>query len=166
VLFVPFPVAQANSGLTRTLYRLPYGYMRMAPQDVKIAGGMVQTSSSGMQYSDYQLLGNYLLTSATSAVATNGPLLFRFGGELTDVSEWTAPLGESVAARLAFDCCVRMTGDGQLRDQIGARYTGIIMRSRKDNQLELGSTDPEENDYLTARIPSQVEAPPQRQQGR
>jgi hypothetical protein len=165
VLFLPYPITQASSGVTRTAYRLPVGYMRVAPQDVKVAAGSFQTTSAGMQYSDFEFEGNYLLTSFAPQVATNGPLLFRFGADISDVSQMNPAFAECFSIRAAFDLCERLTQKPDLKGFLDSRYAATIMRARKDNMLEQGSTDPEENDYLVARVPIQVEAPPQ-QRGR
>jgi hypothetical protein len=163
-LFIPYPISQASSGITRNLYRLPVGYMRVAPQDVKIAGGSWQTSSAGQQWSDYEFEGNYLLTAQVpQVVASGGPLIFRFCADISDVSQMNPQFCEGLAVRIAYDICERVTLNRQLKDQLAQRYTQLLRDARRDNMLEQGSTDPEENDYLTARSAVQVAAPQQQE---
>jgi hypothetical protein len=166
VLFLPYPITQSSSGIARSAYRLPVGYMRVAPQDVKVAGGSYQTTSAGMQYSDFEFEGNYLISSFVSQVATAGPLIFRFGADIMDVTQMTAAFSECFAVRGAFDLCERLTQKPELSQALAARYPMLIGRARRDNMLEQGSTDPEEADYLTARVLAQDEPHQQRSQGK
>ncbi len=164
-LFIPWPITQVNAGTSRSLYRLPFGYLRPAPQDPKIAGGSFQSVGAGMQWSDFQFLGNYLLTSTPpSPQISAGPLLFRFVADITDVTMFEPLFCELLAARMAYDTCEAITQKPQLKRDIAGRYDELVMRAQHENMIELGSTDPKEEQFLLSRIPSNPDQQDQKQQ--
>jgi hypothetical protein len=167
-VFIPYPIGFNNSNVSRSVYRLPVGYMRVAPQDPKISGGSNQTASAGMQYSDFQFEGNYLIT-ATSPLpsVSNGPLIFRFCADISDVTQMNPQFCEALACRIAYDLCETVTQNSQLKKEIAERYDAILQSAWQDNLIELGSTDPKEMAYLTARNTAEVVGGPRLpQQGR
>lgn len=164
-LFVPYPYSQFYTSDTRSAYRLPYGHLRMAPQDPKIAGGANQTASGGMQFADYQLEGNLLLSNVTPATATLGPLILRFGADIADPTLMQPLFCEVLAARIGMEICETVTGNKNLKQLITARYNQLIQTAYRDDMLEQGSTDPAEMGYDTNRsLTNLSEAPAERQQ--
>ncbi len=161
-LFIPWPMTQINSGASRTAYRLPFGYMRPAAQDPKIAGGSFQTVSAGMQWSDFQFIGNYLLTSSSAISGiTNGPLIFRFVADITDVTMMETLFSELLATRIAYELVEPITQNPVLKKDLAGKYDQIMAMARRDNMLELGSTDPSEAQYPVSRL-SEPPAPAQK----
>ncbi len=155
-LFIEYPMTQVNSGVSRTAYQLPYGFLRIAPQDVKTAGVAYQTTGAGMQFSDWQFEGNYLLTAqaTNSNIAALGPLLLRFVADIMDVSRFDALFSRSFAARLAFEGCETLTGNPKLKQDMAAMYDRFIAEAKLTSMIEQGSSDPADAEYPLSRIPS------------
>lgn len=151
-LFIPYPITRFTNAVTRSAYRLPSGFLRIAPQDPKIAGGYSEMVSAGMQASDFQLEGGYLLSSANPLV-TNGPLIFRFVADISDVTQMQPQFCELLALHMAYDCCETLTGKQNLKQALDGAYAQKMMLAHKTNLIQQGSTEPEENDLLLSRIP-------------
>ncbi len=152
-LFIEYPITQFNSGATRTAYQLPYGYLRVAPQDPKAAGVSHQVSGAGMQWSDYQFEGEYLLSSTAPAVATLGPLLFRFVADIADVTRMEPLFARSLCARVAFELCETMTQKPELKKDLGAMYDRFVAEAKQVNLIESGTSDPLDADFPLSRLP-------------
>lgn len=68
----PIGSGPSSQGATRNVFRLPAGYLRVAPQDPK-AGSMSNLgASTALTYTDWLFEGDYIVSAET------GPLLFRF----------------------------------------------------------------------------------------
>ena len=156
LLWTPYPITQVTSlaGSSRTQYRLPFGYLRVAPQDAKTAGVAYQVTSAGMQFSDYQLEGNYLLTSQATLVSTLGPIIFRFVADINAVPMFDPLFSRALAARMAFEMCETLTQNPKLKQDCGTMYDRFVAEAKSVNQIEQGQTDPADADFPLARIPS------------
>src|SRR5271166_1483588 len=154
-LFIPYPVGYFTSGATRSYFRLPWGYQRVAPQDPKIAGGTSQITAAGMQYSDWQFEGNLLLTAAAT------PIIFRFVADITNVADMDTLFCRAFASRLAYEACETITGSDDKKQSLAQDYDRFIAQARSVNSIEQGSTDPIEEEIMLSRLPAMSAPPPQ-----
>jgi hypothetical protein len=132
------PLPANNDGQVRNLYRLPAGYLRVAPQDTKNANVEYLGTSAGIRYSDYEFEGSFLLTAAL------GPLIFRFVADITDVVAMDAMFCEGLAARIGLEVNKPLTGSPQLAGEIAQEYSRWITEAGKVNAIEVGSTEDDE----------------------
>lgn len=153
-MVIEYPISQFNSGTTRTVYQLPYGFMRVAPQDPKSAGVAHQVSGAGMQWSDYQFEGEYLLSSTAPNVATLGPLLFRFVADIADVTRMDALFARSLCARIGFELCETITQKPELKKDLGSMYDRFVAEAKQVNLIESGTSDPLDADFPLSRLPT------------
>ncbi len=169
-LYTPYPAALTQNGTSRNLFVLPYGFLRVAPQDPKGAGAPYNGTTAGLQFSDFQIDDIYLLTSQTEAGLTTAagdaartPLIFRFAADITDVTRMSTMFCEGLAARIAMELCETMTQKPDLYKQITGKYDRFMSEARRVNEIEVGSTEPDETAFRVSRMPDQY---PQQQQGR
>lgn len=154
-IFLPRTVTQNKSGTSLSAYRLPASFLRMAPQDAKAAGTSYSATSAGMQYTDMEIRGNYILTASSS------PLIFRFMADMQAVAEMDPLFCDVLAAQIAMAVDGPLTM-GQNRQAIGAYYTGRMALAGKLNAIEQGNTEEGEEGFQISRDPDDLVG---RQQG-
>lgn len=167
-LYTPYPVTLTQNGASRNQFVLPYGFLRVAQQDPKGAGAPYSGTTAGLQFSDFQIEDIFLLTSATEAnlttaagAAARTPLIFRFAADVTDVTRFSTMFCEGLAARIAMELCETMTQKPDLYKQVMAKYDRFMAEARRVNEIEVGSTEPDETTFRTSRMPDQSGAAPQ-----
>lgn len=137
------PLSQTTS---RNVYRLPYGYVRVAPQNPKAGAVSFLGSPGADHYRDWEF-ENGVFTTMDST-----PVVFRFVGDVTDVPKMDDMFCEGLAARIAFETCEKLTKETDKKKLIGAAYTQFIKEARIVNSIEQGPTEPAEDDYIACRV--------------
>lgn len=133
----PLGVNPPTGATTRNLYRLPAGYVRLAPQDPKAAANARQGTLAGMMYNDWEVENGYLFTADTS------PIIFRFVADQTDVTLMDALFIEAWAAALAVASCYTLTQSTEKLTKAEQHYAAALSMAKAMNAIEGGSTDPE-----------------------
>ncbi len=133
---------QRTADTAKTIYRLPYGFLRMASQDLKSAASPMLATSGGIRYTDWELQGNYLFSTTSTS-----PILFRCVMDFANVPEFDDLFCEGLAARMGMDLCEPLTQSDAKVKTIAEKYSRYISEARKVNAIELGSTEDEEMDY-------------------
>lgn len=130
---------------TRNVFMLPYGYVKVAPQDPKAGSTNFLGAPSNLWYDDYTY-GDQYFTSRTFE-----PIVFRFAADITQVPSMTSLFCEGLAAKIAEETCVRITGSvGKL--QVAAQaYSAAMGQARLTNGIEEGPTEPPLDDFIACR---------------
>src|SRR5205807_9727872 len=132
--------------VTRNIYRLPANFLRKAPQDPKAGSTSFLGAPTGLQYSDWDLTNDYIVTREVF------PIVLRFVADVTDVSKMDDLFCECLAARIAFEVCERLTQSTAKRAGIMAAYREARTAAVLVNGVETGATEPPEDEWITARI--------------
>lgn len=134
-----------NSMPLKNVYRLPYGWVREAPQSPKQGSYMPMGAPSLLGYTDWNYEGDYITTVNT------GPLAYRFASDIQDPAKWDPMFVDSFSARLALDVCEPLTQSTNKIGAIGNAYIKFIGEARTVNGIETGSVEPPEDTYITCR---------------
>jgi len=155
--YLPSPLNLSPDFLTvRNVYRLPYGFLRIAPQDPKQADLPRLGVSAEMRYRDWELENGFLFSKDTS-----GAFVFRYVADITDVTLMDDLFCEAVSARIGLELCEMLT---QNRDKLAAIrdiYATNMQLAKDINAVEMGSTENEEDP--DARLAPPQPAPPRGQ---
>lgn len=131
------PAAYTPLGVSaRTMFRLPYNYLRIAPQDPKVAGIPRQAVGAGMRYNDWELEGGYILSAAQTT-----PFVMRYVGDVTYVPSMEDMFCEGLGARMGRDLNEILTQSPDKQKICDAAYTMAINDARAINAIEFGSTE-------------------------
>ncbi len=159
-LLSPAGPGKTVAGRARSLFPLPNGYLRVLSPDPKVESTSTLSTSAGLPFLDWQFEGNYIVTAAVS------PLLLRFVADVSDVPSMDSLFCEGLACRIAYEVCEILTQSNVKLQAIGAAYQKFVRDARLINWLEIGSTEPQEEEYELTRGPQGVtEAQPPQPQG-
>jgi hypothetical protein len=140
----PLGTGPSSQATSKNAFLKPAGYLRMAPQNAKI-GTTWLGGPSGVQYNDWQIEGEYLISSEA------GPIPLRFVVNITDVSRMHTLFCEGVAARVAFSVCDTITQDkGQLQ-LVAKTYKDWKDEASLFDGIEAGYTDMPDDEYVSVR---------------
>lgn len=136
------PIAQSGS---KNVFRLPAGFLREAPQVPKQGPGFLG-GPNGNAYNDWVYEGDYLISNDGRAI------VFRFVANIHNVATMDPMFCEGLGARIALECCERVTqSDGKI-GTIGAAYTKFMGDARAVNGIETGPVDPPEDELISCRL--------------
>lgn len=135
--------ATATGGVN--VFRLPVGFMRMAPQDPKAGGTSWLGAAWGLSYTDWKIENGYITTSSW------GPFALRFVADVSDVKTFDTMFCEMVACRINLGTSERLTQSNGKLDNAASLYKQFAYEARVVNAIEAGTDEPAEDDYITAR---------------
>lgn len=144
---LPYPLGAASSVREsgRSIYRLPAGYLRMAPQEPKAGSVSFLGAPSGLSYTDWELNGNFMTTREVY------PIALRFVADVTDVAQMDPMFCEGLACRIALEVCETLTQSDSKLGNIAGMYKGFMTEARMVNAIEAGATEPALDDYIQCR---------------
>lgn len=142
----PLGAGPSSQSSTRNVFRLPAGFLRMAPQDPKAGSFSTLGAPSGREYEDWNLEGDYLVS------AFSDPIPLRFVADLTDVRAMDDMFCEGLAARIAMEVCEPITQSGAKLAAISQAYQKFMSEARTVNAIETGSVEPPLDDFITCRF--------------
>lgn len=150
--FYPMPVGVSMTvdGLARNIFPLPNGFLRLAAVDPKFAAGSVLATSGGVQDSDWQLEGDYIVSASASNI------LLRFVGDVSDVTFMDPLFCEGLAARMGYETCETLTQSNVKQQAIAQAYQRFISDARMINAIEIGDTEGREEEYRVTQGPQGV----------
>jgi len=143
-IIYPLGSGPSTQQATRNVFRLPNGFLRLAPQNPKGSTTWLG-GPAGIVYTDWNLENNYLVT------AEYGPISLRFVADVTDVRLMTDMFCEALGYRVAIAVCDILT---QSLTQLAAIEKGYgVFRSQAatKNAIEMGYDDPPDDNYVTVR---------------
>lgn len=141
----PLGTGPSTQSTTRNLFRLPSGYLRMAPQNPK-PGLSALGGPTGDAYNDWLIENNYLISSDC------GPVSLRFVANVTDVACMDTMFCEGLAARVAVEICDTVTQSSAKLGAIAKMYDRFMIEAGQVNAIEDGFDEPPEDDYITVRL--------------
>lgn len=144
-LIYPLGSGPFSDSTTRNVYRLPYGFLRQAPQDPKAGSTSYLGAPSGLSYDDWLFEGNCLVSSQTD------PVVLRFAADWSDVTTMDALFCEGLAARVAQEICESVTQSTAKVQAITGAYNRIMSKARVVDAIEVGSEEPPIDDWIACR---------------
>lgn len=141
----PLGAGPLTQDRTRNVFRLPSGYLRKAPRDPKAGATSFLGAPSGLDYEDWNLEGNYLVSSEVR------PIIFRFGADVADVTAMDDMFCEGLACRIAVAVAPLLTQSNVKLADIEKLYAGFMSEARIVNGIETGATEPPEDDFISCR---------------
>lgn len=131
-----------------------FGYARafQVPTDfLKLIEGGDLISSADT--SDYRTGDSSMWSREGAQILTNlgAPLHIRYVAQITDTSLFSASFAESLAARLADECCERLTQSDSKRQICMAAYKRAILEATRSNALEVPPQSLGDSEWVTAR---------------
>lgn len=144
-----YPLATAPTMMatvSNNVYRLPYGYKRMAPSDPKADRRVPSLGyPNGELPTDWLTEGNYLVTSMT------GPLVLRFVADVIDVIDMDEAFCEMVAARMAQALFAQLATERASATRIDRDYKRMLQTAKRQNAIEVGYRSPEVDMLILCR---------------
>lgn len=123
-----------NSGDDRNLFILPAGYLREARMQPKVE----RPSDDREEYGDYLLTGQFDFN-------------FAFIADITKVTRMDPMFCEMLGLRLAVESVQKLTQSDEKKKGIIQEYTQFGVEARIVNAIEVGYTEPDEDDFVTVR---------------
>lgn len=137
------PLSQSS---TRNVYRLPNGFLRMAPRDPKAGSYTALGAPTNLSYEDWEREGNYIISAGSSV------LIIRFIADMMDVTLMDDRFCEGLACRIAFELCEAATNSTAKLQAIGAEYKQFMGEARLSNAIEFGPVEQPLDDWLQVRL--------------
>lgn len=131
---------------TRNVFMLPNGFMREAPQAPKAQRNAFLGGPAGLYANDW----NYENQCFTSAF--QGPIVYRFAGDISDPTLFDALFVEGFACRIALEVCEPLTQSTEKLQGIAGEYKKFMSEARVVNGIETGPTDPDLDEYIAVRV--------------
>lgn len=146
VFIYPIGAGPSTQTATANVFRLPAGYVGPAPQNPKLGVMTFLGGPSGNNEPDWELEGNFIISRWFK------PIIFRFVADISKVRDMDDMFCEGLACRIAGMLCKRLTGSGELLNQISGMYKTFMGEARLKNGIETGTQEPYEDEYVTIRI--------------
>lgn len=126
-------------------FQLPPDYLRHLP-----GGSLVYQDD----LSDYRGSVADLFVVEGDKLLTNldAPLNLRYIARITDASLFSPSFAEALAARLAFECCERITGSDGKEQLAMRRYKAALREAVRANALESPPRAIGDSSWVTARL--------------
>lgn len=131
---------------TKNVFRLPAGFLRKAPQDPKAGLYSFLGAPSYNNQDDWLLEGKLLLSTCAT------PIILRFIADVTKVSDMDDLFAECFAARIALETCEIITNSNAKKQTINNDYIKFRGEAITVNGIEVGPTEPPEDDYIMCRL--------------
>lgn len=146
-LVIPWPAGTgpATDTASRSVFVLPYGYLREAPRDPRAGDYSSLGYPSNLLRTDWEMEGNYIVSNDAS------PIMFRFAANVSQVSQMDSMFCEGLACRVAYELCETLTNSNTKLQAIGGAYQKWMGEARTVNGIEVGSVNPPLDDYLACR---------------
>lgn len=141
----PLGSGPSSQSATRNVYRLPNGFLREVSQNPK-AGAISYLGAPGNDtYDDWVLEGNYLITSCT------GVIVFRFGADVTDVTQFDDLFCECLGARIGMEVCEPLTQSSAKVAVCKDAWKKAESDAIVVNAIEVGYEQSPLDDFIAAR---------------
>lgn len=142
-----YPIGAGPMSNTQTLnvYKMPYGYLRLAPQAPKQGSYMFLGAPSALGYTDWNFESDYFTTVQT------GPIAFRFAADVSDPNAFDPMFVDGFSARLAYELVERLSQSSGKKADMGGAYNKFMSEARTVNGIETGPTEAPEDTYVTVR---------------
>jgi hypothetical protein len=145
---IVWPVGSGPSSNTQTknVYRLPAGFLRVAPQNPKGALLPWLGGPAGNTQKDWTYNGQYFVTWDA------GPIIYRFVADVVDVTQFSPMFCEGLACRIGMEVCETLTQSDAKLKTIQGEYQKFMGEARLSDSIEAGFEDPPEDEYISVRL--------------
>ena len=145
--FMIYPIGTGpdTQSATKNIYRLPAGFLRMAPQDPKAGSVSLLGAPTGHPYDDWLFEGDFIITTESQ------PIPLRFIADIQDVTAMDDMFCEGLAARMALETCEEITQSTGKKTAVASEYVKFINAAKTANGIEIGAIEPPLDDYIQAR---------------
>lgn len=146
-LQINYPLGSGPSSqtFTKNVFKLPYGFLREAPQDPKAGQLTWLGGPANNVMNDWNYENGFITTN------TFDPIVLRFGADVIDVSKMDGMFCELFAARLALESVETVTQAVEKKQAIGAEYKRWGDEARTRNGIEIGPVQADEDEYISVR---------------
>lgn len=141
----PIGSGPSTNQSSRNVFRLPNGYLRVAPQDPKQGSTAWLGAPAGLAYDDWNFEGDFLTSSCTPVI------LFRFAADISDPSLFDAMFAEGFGSRIALEICEPLTQSTSKLQAIASEYKQFMGDARMTNGIEVGPIELPTDDYIACR---------------
>lgn len=141
----PIGTGPLEQTITKNAFRLPASFLRRAPDDPKAGSMSYLGAPSGIQYDDWNLEGNFLVSQE------GVPIILRFIADVAKVSDFDDLFCEGLACRMAMDACEKITQSTEKLRNISSLYKMYMGEAREVNAIETGATEPPVDDWIACR---------------
>ena len=147
-LDIVWPVGSGPSSQfsSRNVYRLPAGFLRVAPQNPKAGVDPWLGGPSGNPQQDWTYYGGSYFTTWDF-----GPIIYRFCADVVDVTEFDAMFCEGLAASIAKEVVQTLTQSDAKLQGIKQAYALAMREARTVNAIEAGFAAPPQDEYISVR---------------
>lgn len=146
-LTFPNPLGLGPGAATpaRSVYRLPNGFLRQAPQAPRQGSTSFLGFTPGPEYNDWELAGDYIVVGSPDVFA------LRFVADVEYVAEFDPMFCEGLSCRISTEVCEALTQSTDKLKNVAAAYKLFMSEARTVNAIEIGSEQPAEDDWVTTR---------------
>lgn len=125
-------------------FQIPTDFLRL------IEGGDLV---SGADLTDYRTGSTALYSREGDKILTSlgAPLNIRYIAQITDASLFDAAFAEMLSARIADECCERLTQSDSKRQICMAAYKRAKLEALQSNAIETPAESPADAEWITAR---------------
>jgi len=141
--------AGPGTAATRSVYRLPHGFLRKAPTDPMAGHSYWLGVPAGIMPEDWTFEGDYVTTRQ------GAPLLIRFVADVIDVDKFDQMFAEALAARIAMEVATIVCDQANVAASVSnasGHYRTEMSAARAANSILIGSDDPRIDSYILARM--------------
>lgn len=125
-------------------FQVPIDFLKL------IEGGDL---TSGADLTDYRTSSSALWSREGDKILTslNAPLHIRYIARVEDTSLYSPDFAEALAARIADECCERLTQSDSKRQICMASYKRAITEATRANAIEVASESQADGEWVIAR---------------
>src|SRR5579884_214227 len=145
-LLYPMTAGPASQTITRNVYPLPYGFLRMARQEPKSGSTSIFGAPTNRAYDDWLIESGMLVTRDSE------PIILRFVADEQNVSYMDPMFWEGLACRIAMEIVEALTQSTEKARETSASYTVFMREARLVNAIEEGADEPAMDDWIQTRI--------------
>ena len=138
-----------GTAATRSVYRLPHGFLRKAPTDPMAGHSYWLGVPAGIPPEDWTFEGEYVTTRQ------GAPLLIRFVANMVDVDKFDQMFAEALAAKIAMEVAPSVCEQANIAASVNnatAHYRTEMAAARAANSILIGSDDARIDSYILARM--------------
>jgi hypothetical protein len=145
-MLYPYNAGPVNDRASPNVFPLPYGFLKVAPQDPKAGAANYLGASGSDMYKDW-VVENGLILSASPE-----PIQFRFSADVVNVLQFDPMFCLGFAAAIGGAICEEVTQSTGKLGAIRGEYQKAMTEARLVNGIEQGPTEPPTDDYIACRI--------------
>ncbi len=140
----PLGAGPSSQSFNQNVFRLPAGFLRLAPQNPKVPVPMLG-APTGNTYNDWNIENGYIVSAET------GPIRLRFIADVTDVRIMDTMFCEGLGARIGIEVCQPITQSDARLQTIAGLYKKFMDEARTINAIEFSYDDPPDDVFISVR---------------